>query len=88
MAVICIASQAPGLRVHVAGQPYTDASGARLKGWLGIGDDDFYDARKVAIVPMGFCSRATMKMAVTCLHAVSARRRGIEGYSTSSTTSH
>jgi uracil-DNA glycosylase len=55
MAVICIASQAPGLRVHVSGQPYTDASGARLKGWLGIGDDDFYDARKVAIVPMGFC---------------------------------
>jgi uracil-DNA glycosylase len=55
MAMICIASQAPGLRVHVSGQPYTDASGARLKGWLGIGDDDFYDARKVAIVPMGFC---------------------------------
>jgi uracil-DNA glycosylase len=55
MARICIASQAPGLRVHVSGRPYTDASGTRLKSWLGVGDVDFYDAHKVAIVPMGFC---------------------------------
>lgn len=52
---ICIASQAPGARVHLSGRPYTDASGVRLKSWLGIDDDVLYDAEKIAIIPMGFC---------------------------------
>ncbi|TCR64829.1 uracil-DNA glycosylase family protein [Bosea sp. BK604] len=52
---LCIASQAPGLRVHASGRPFTDASGVRLRSWLGMGEDVFYDESKVAIVPMGHC---------------------------------
>jgi uracil-DNA glycosylase len=52
---LCIAGQAPGVRVHASGRPYTDPSGVRLRNWLGIGEEVFYDASKVAIVPMGFC---------------------------------
>lgn len=52
---LLIAGQAPGTRVHVSGRPFTDPSGDRLRQWLGIGEDVFYDERKVAIVPMGFC---------------------------------
>jgi len=50
-----IFSQAPGQRVHDSGRPFTDASSDRLRDWLGIGEDVFYDAARVAIVPMGFC---------------------------------
>lgn len=52
---ILIAGQAPGTRVHASGRPFTDPSGDRLRGWLGMGPDIFYDARHVAILPMGFC---------------------------------
>lgn len=52
---ICIASQAPGVRVHNTGVPFNDRSGDRLRQWLGIGRDVFYDEAKIAIVPMGFC---------------------------------
>jgi uracil-DNA glycosylase len=52
---ICIAGQAPGTRVHASGRPYSDPSGVRLRTWLGIGDEIFYDRDKIAIVPMGFC---------------------------------
>ncbi len=52
---LCIAGQAPGLRVHKTGIPYNDASGERLRAWLGIDRDVFYDEAQVAIVPMGFC---------------------------------
>jgi uracil-DNA glycosylase len=52
---ICIASQAPGTRVHHSGRPFSDASGDRLRRWLGIEENEFYDAAKVAIIPMGFC---------------------------------
>lgn len=52
---LCIAGQAPGARVHASGRPYTDPSGVRLRSWLGMSEDVFYDASKVAIVPMGFC---------------------------------
>lgn len=52
---ICIASQAPGIRVHHSGRPFTDPSGDRLRYWMGIGADVFYDRARVAIVPMGFC---------------------------------
>jgi len=52
---LCIAGQAPGLRVHKSGIPYDDRSGERLRAWLGVGPDIFYDESRVAIVPMGFC---------------------------------
>ena len=52
---ILIASQAPGLKVQASGRPFTDASGQRLRAWLGMDEDVFYDERLVAIVPMGFC---------------------------------
>ncbi|WP_413718007.1 uracil-DNA glycosylase family protein [Silicimonas sp. MF1-12-2] len=52
---ILIAGQAPGLRVHEAGKPFFDRSGDRLRDWMGIGEDIFYDRDRVAIVPMAFC---------------------------------
>lgn len=52
---ILIIGQAPGARVHASGVPWSDASGARLRTWLGVDDTDFYDASKFALVPMGFC---------------------------------
>ncbi len=52
---ICISSQAPGVRVQASGTPFTDPSGDRLRAWLGFSADEFYDQRRVAIVPMGFC---------------------------------
>lgn len=52
---LMIIGQAPGTRVHASGVPWDDASGDRLRDWLAIGRDVFYDAGRVAIVPMGFC---------------------------------
>jgi len=52
---LCIAGQAPGNRVNQSGIPFTDPSGDRLREWMGIGENVFYDADKLAIVPMGFC---------------------------------
>jgi uracil-DNA glycosylase len=52
---ICISSQAPGVRVHASGTPFTDPSGDRLRAWLELTPEDFYDHGRVAIVPMGFC---------------------------------
>ncbi len=52
---IAIFGQAPGTRVHASGKPFTDPSGDRLRDWLGIGEDIFYDEKRVAIIPMGFC---------------------------------
>ena len=52
---ILIAAQAPGRKVHASGIPFDDASGDRLRAWLGLSRDLFYDATRVAIVPMGFC---------------------------------
>lgn len=52
---ICICGQAPGTRVHQSGRPFTDPSGHRLRSWMGIGEQVFYDPDLVAIVPMGFC---------------------------------
>lgn len=45
---ILIASQAPGTKVHKSGIPFSDASGDRLREWMGVSDDIFYDARKIA----------------------------------------
>lgn len=56
---LLIASQAPGRRVHGSGIPFQDPSGVRLRDWLGIGEDVFYDSRRVAILPMGFCYPGT-----------------------------
>ncbi|MBM1174019.1 uracil-DNA glycosylase family protein [Microvirga arabica] len=52
---LCIASQAPGTRAHASGIPFADRSGSRLRNWLGMDEATFYDASKVAIVPMGSC---------------------------------
>jgi len=52
---LVIASQAPGTLAHASGTPWTDASGHRLRGWLGLTPDEFYDPARIAILPMGFC---------------------------------
>lgn len=52
---VLIAGQAPGARVHAAGRPFADASGDRLRGWLGLAESEFYDLDRVAVVPMAFC---------------------------------
>lgn len=52
---LLIVGQAPGTRVHETGIPWNDPSGDRLRAWLDIGRDSFYDDTRVAIVPMGFC---------------------------------
>ncbi|ASP19247.1 uracil DNA glycosylase superfamily protein [Antarctobacter heliothermus] len=52
---LLIAGQAPGLKVHQSGLPFTDPSGDRLRDWLGLDSATFYDETRVAIVPMGFC---------------------------------
>jgi uracil-DNA glycosylase len=52
---IAICGQAPGTRVHASGVPFTDPSGDRLRDWMGVTPDEFYDERRIAIVPMGFC---------------------------------
>ncbi len=52
---VLIAGQAPGTRVHASGRPFTDPSGDRLRGWLGLDDATFYDRTRIAIVPMAFC---------------------------------
>lgn len=52
---ICIAGQAPGVRAHESGIPFSDPSGVRLRQWLGIEERVFYDAERIAILPMGFC---------------------------------
>jgi uracil-DNA glycosylase len=50
-----IIGQAPGRKVHATGVPWNDASGERLREWIGLTVAEFHDARQVAIIPMGFC---------------------------------
>jgi len=52
---LLIAGQAPGMRVHQSGVPFDDQSGDRLRDWMGVGRDTFYDRDRIAIVPMAFC---------------------------------
>ena len=52
---LLIVGQAPGAKVHASGVPWDDASGARLRDWLGLEPARFYDPEQVAIVPMGLC---------------------------------
>ena len=54
-AKILIVGQAPGTKVHESGIPFDDASGKRLREWMGIDREIFYDANQIAILPMGFC---------------------------------
>ena len=58
-ATILIAGQAPGRSVHESGVPFDDPSGDRLREWLGISREIFYDPTRVAILPMGFCFPGT-----------------------------
>lgn len=52
---LVIVGQAPGARVHASGVPWDDDSGARLRDWTGLDPAAFYDAGRVALLPMGFC---------------------------------
>jgi uracil-DNA glycosylase len=54
-AKILIAGQAPGSKVHASGVPFDDASGDRLRNWMGVDKHAFYDPEQIAILPMGFC---------------------------------
>jgi uracil-DNA glycosylase len=58
---LLIASQAPSTRVHASGTPWTDASGVRLRLWLGLSEAQFYDPARVAILPMGLCYPGRLK---------------------------
>jgi uracil-DNA glycosylase len=52
---ILVVGQAPGARVHATGVPWDDPSGERLRAWMGVDETAFYDASRIAIIPMGFC---------------------------------
>lgn len=56
---ILVVGQAPGRRVHETGLPFNDPSGDRLRQWMGVTRDTFYDEQKLAILPMGFCYPGT-----------------------------
>ena len=58
-AKLLLIGQAPGTRVHESGIPWNDPSGERLRDWLQVSPEAFYDESKVAIVPMGFCYPGT-----------------------------
>ena len=52
---ILVVGQAPGARVHASGVPWDDKSGERLREWMGIDSETFYDKARIAILPMGYC---------------------------------
>ncbi|MBO9463941.1 uracil-DNA glycosylase family protein [Tropicibacter sp. R15_0] len=52
---ILVAGQAPGMKVHLSGKPFTDPSGDRLRDWMQVDQTTFYDASRIGILPMGFC---------------------------------
>lgn len=58
---ILIAGQAPGSKTHEKGRPFDDQSGKRLRKWLGVSEEQFYDPALFAIIPMGFCFPGTGK---------------------------
>lgn len=58
---IVLIGQAPGRRVHESGIPWDDPSGVRLRKWLDISDEVFYDEKQIGILPMGFCYPGTGK---------------------------
>ncbi|MEM7193679.1 MAG: uracil-DNA glycosylase family protein [Pseudomonadota bacterium] len=58
---ILISAQAPGVRVHNSSIPFNDPSGDRLRQWMGVDTETFYDTRMISIIPMGFCYPGTGK---------------------------
>lgn len=58
---IIIIGQAPGKKVHNSGKPWDDKSGENLRRWMSVDDDTFYNPKKIALVPMGFCYPGTGK---------------------------
>jgi uracil-DNA glycosylase len=54
-AKLAVFGQAPGNLVHQSGRPFTDPSGVRLREWMGVSEEEFYDDARIAIIPMGFC---------------------------------
>lgn len=60
-AKLLVVGQAPGIRAHNAGRPFDDPSGDRLRDWLGVSKDTFYNPDLIALVPMGFCYPGTGK---------------------------
>ena len=52
---LAVVGQAPGTRVHASGVPFSDPSGERLRDWMGVTAEEFYDVNRITIVPMGFC---------------------------------
>ncbi|WP_297505843.1 uracil-DNA glycosylase family protein [Ferrovum sp.] len=58
---VLIAGQAPGKRVHESGVPFDDASGDRLRDWMGVTREVFYNSKQIAILPMGLCFPGTGK---------------------------
>ena len=58
---ILIVGQAPGSKVHKTGVPFDDQSGDRLRDWLGVDSATFYDEKRIALLPMGFCYPGTGK---------------------------
>ena len=60
-AQLCIIGQAPGRKVQENGIPWADKSGENLMNWLGISSEEFYDIKRVALLPMGFCYPGTGK---------------------------
>lgn len=75
-AKILIAGQAPGRRTHESGIPFDDASGERLRSWLGVDRETFYDASRIAILPMGSAIPAPAKAAIS-LRGRSVRLPGV-----------
>jgi len=57
---ILIVGQAPGRRVHESGVPWNDPSGDRLRDWMDLGRDAFYERSKIAVAAMGFCYPGTV----------------------------
>ena len=58
-ATVLVVGQAPGIRVHETGIPFNDPSGDRLREWMGVDRETFYDPGRIALVPMGFCYPGT-----------------------------
>lgn len=58
---LLIIGQAPGRRAHEAGRTFADPSGDRLRSWLGLTPELFYDSKRIAIIPMGLCYPGTLK---------------------------
>jgi len=79
---IRIIGQAPGTLAHASGRPFTDPSGVRLRDWLGVTENEFYNEDYFAITPMGFCFpghvfRGKTIKAETCRRARNAPRSGM-----------